>query len=195
MRTNHILFIAIKKITADRAKSHCQGFRLNPDSGFFALSAVVQQMGLGVKVFLLLITFSLINCGKTDTPAPAVVVPVSELIKKTWVPQTVQENGTVVYTKGAASNIRAGYTNFQLSLSGSSTAILTEFDGNIFTGTYELQGDTKLILRNLNPQPSGSGGTIEYSITKSTATNLDLNRTSTSLKTGGSTNGYALVTK
>jgi hypothetical protein len=148
-----------------------------------------------LPILALLITFSLTNCGKTDTPAPAVVVPVSELIKKTWVPQTVQENGTVVYTKGSASNIRAGYTNFQLSLSGSSTATLTEFDGNIFTGTYELQGDTKLILKNLTPQPSGSGGTIEYSITKSTATNLDLNRTSTSLKTGGSTNGYALVVK
>jgi hypothetical protein len=143
-------------------------------------------------IFIILI-FAIFSCGKTDTPAP--VVPVSELIKKTWIPQTVQENGTVVYTKGAASNIRAGYTNFQLSLSGSSTATLTEFDGNIFTGTYELQGDTKLILKNLTPQPTGSGGTIEYSITKSTATNLDLNRTSTSLKTGGSTNGYSLVVK
>ena len=145
------------------------------------------------KVFALLTAFSLLNCGKTDTPAP--VVPVSELIKKTWIPQTVQENGTVVYTKGAASNIRAGYTNFQLSLSGTSTATLTEFDGNTFTGTYELQSDTKLILKNLTPQPSGTGGTIEYSITKSTATSLDLNRTSTSLKTGGSSNGYALVVK
>lgn len=119
----------------------------------------------------------------------------SELIKKSWIPQTVQENGAVVYTKGAASNTRAGYTNFQLSLSGASTATLTELDSNTFTGTYEFQGDTKLILKNLNPQPSGSGGTIEYSITKSTATNLDLNRTATSLKTGGSTNGYALVMK
>jgi hypothetical protein len=145
------------------------------------------------NITLIILIFAISSCGKTDTPAP--IVPVSELIKKTWIPQTVQENGTVVYTKGLSSNIRAGYTNFQLSLSGSSTATLTEFDGNIFTGTYELQGDTKLILKNLNPQPSGSGGTIEYSITKSTATNLDLTRTSTSLKTGGSTNGYALVVK
>ncbi len=145
------------------------------------------------NIVLITFIFAIFSCGKKEDPAP--FVPVSELIKKTWIPQTVQENGTVVYTKGAASNIRTGYTNFQLSLSGSSTATLTEFDGNTFTGTYELQGDTKLILKNLNPQPSGSGGTIEYSITKSTATNLDLNRISTNLKTGGSTNGYGLVVK
>ena len=44
------------------------------------------------KVFALLMAFSLLNCGKT-TPAPVVIIPVSELIKKTWIPQTVQENG------------------------------------------------------------------------------------------------------
>jgi hypothetical protein len=80
-------------------------------------------------------------------------------------------------------------------LSGTSSASLTEFDGNTFTGTYELQGETKLILKNLNPQPTGTSGTIEYSITKSSATNLDLNRITSSLKTGGATNTYALVVK
>lgn len=142
------------------------------------------------NITLIALIFAICSCGKTETPTP-----VSELIKKTWIPQTVQENGTNVYTKGASSNIKTGYTNFQLSLSGTSSASLTEFDGNTFTGTYELQGETKLILKNLNPQPTGTSGIIEYSITKSSATNLDLNRISTSLKTGGTTNTYALVVK
>jgi len=142
------------------------------------------------NIILITLIFVICSCGKTDTPTP-----VSELIKKTWIPQTVQENSTVVYTKGASSNIKMGYTNFQLSLSGTSSASLTEFDGNTFTGTYELQGETKLILKNLNPQPTGTSGTIEYSITKSSATNLDLNRITSSLKTGGATNTYALVVK
>jgi hypothetical protein len=142
------------------------------------------------NIILIIFIFAICSCGKTDTPTP-----VSELIKKTWIPQTVQENGTNVYTKGATSNVRVGYTNFQLSLSGTSTASLTEFDGNTFTGTYELQGETKLILKNLNPQPTGTSGTLEYTITKISATNFDLNRITTSLKTGGATNTYALVVK
>jgi hypothetical protein len=145
------------------------------------------------KIFLGIILISIIgfvSCKKTAT-----VTPVSELIKKSWTPQTVREGSTTVYTKGGTGNIRAGYSSFVLNLSSPPSVSLTEFDGNTFTGTYELQGDTRLILKGLNPQPTGSGGTIEFTISSATATNLELSRTTANQKTGGTINSYSLVVR
>lgn len=126
------------------------------------------------------------------------VVPLSEKIAKTWTANIVKEGSTVVYTKGASSNVKPGYTSFKLALSnpsGSRTATLTEVDGNTFTGTWELSADEKkLILRNLNPQPTGTNGVIEFTINGDvTDTQLNLTRTAASLKTGGTINDYQLT--
>ncbi len=126
------------------------------------------------------------------------VVPLSEKIAKTWTVGTVKENSTVVFTKGGASNVKPGYSAFKLVLTnanGTQTATLTEVDGSTFTGTWELSSDEKrLTLRNLNPQPTGTNGVIEYTINGDvTDTQLNLTRTAASLKTGGTINDYQLT--
>lgn len=140
------------------------------------------------KIAILLFTcsFFIFSCGKDKT------VPVSEKIKKNWVANTVKEGTAIVYTKGAASNTKPGYSSFQLRLVASPSATLVEFDGNTFSGQYELVGDTKLILKNLSPAPTGTGGTIEFNIDSITDSQLILTRTTPSQKTGGTTNIYTL---
>ncbi len=140
------------------------------------------------KIAILLFTcsFFIISCGKDKA------VPVSEKIKKNWVANTVKEGTAIVYTKGAASNTKPGYSSFQLRLVASPSATLVEFDGNTFSGQYELVGDTKLILKNLSPAPTGTGGTIEFNIDSITDSQLILTRTTPSQKTGGTTNIYTL---
>ena len=120
------------------------------------------------------------------------IAPLSERIAKIWIPNVVREGNSLVYTKGATNNIRAGYTNFRLDLSSPTSVILREFDNQSFTGQWELQNDTKLILKNLTPQPTGTNGTIEYSITAFADSDLKLTRTTASPKTGGSVNSYEL---
>lgn len=139
-----------------------------------------------IAILLLTCSFFIFSCGKDKT------VPVSEKIKKNWVANTVKEGTAIVYTKGAANNTKPGYTSFQLRLAASPSATLVEFDGNSFSGQYELVGDTKLILKNLSPAPTGTGGTIEFNIDSITDSQLILTRTTPSQKTGGSTNIYTL---
>ncbi|AFK02361.1 hypothetical protein Emtol_1212 [Emticicia oligotrophica DSM 17448] len=120
-------------------------------------------------------------------------VPVSEKIKRSWAANIVKEGSTTVYTKGAASNTKPGYSSFTLNLLFAPNVTLKEADGNSFTGQYELIGDTKLVLKNLSPVPTGTGGTIEFTINSVTDTALDITRTSASQKTGGTINNYNLV--
>jgi hypothetical protein len=123
------------------------------------------------------------------------VVPVSERIKKTWTANIVKEGSATVFTKGAASNTKPGYSSFTLNLLIAPSVTLKEADGNTFTGQYELVGDTKLVLKNLTPVPTGTGGTIEFTINSVTDTALDITRTTASQKTGGTINNYNLVTQ
>ena len=119
--------------------------------------------------------------------------PLSERIAKPWTAETVREGSATVYTRGAANNTVAGYTNFRLTLNSTGTATLTEFDNNTFTGQWELIGDTRLVLKNLNPQPTGTAGTIEYTINAVEDFKLTLTRTTASAKTGGTINQYVLT--
>lgn len=128
-----------------------------------------------------------VACKKTT------VAPVSERIAKAWTANIVKHGSTTVYTKGSTSTI-AGYSSFRLNLSSATSVSLTEFDGNTFTGQWEVSADEKtLTLKNLSPQPTGTGGTISYSIVTIEDTKLNLVRTSASQKTGGTINDYALV--
>ena len=137
--------------------------------------------------FLSVVTlFSLLTgCGGSKAP------PVSERIAKVWTARTIDENSQTVYTKGGTSNVR-NYANFKLDLSTAPTVKYTEFDGNTFTGQYSVPTDTRLILTNLNPAPTGTNGTIEFTIDGISDTELKLTRTTASQKTGNTTNKYTL---
>jgi len=119
--------------------------------------------------------------------------PVKEVIAKKWTAKQVDENSTVVYTKGATNNIRLGYTQFLLDLSSPTSVTYREFDANEFTGTWDVVNNEKLVLNTLTPQPTGSNGTLEFTITSASETELVLTRLTASGKTGGSTNKYTLA--
>jgi hypothetical protein len=140
-----------------------------------------------IAILLFACSFFIFSCGKEKT------VPVSEKIKKNWIAGTVKEGTAIVYTKGAANNTKPGYSSFQLRLLAAPSATLVEFDGNTFSGQYELVGEKKLVLKNLSPAPTGTGGTIEFTIDDITDTQLILTRTTASQKTGGTINTYTLT--
>ncbi len=146
------------------------------------------------NLILLLLAIVIFACKKSgSTPAPTpTVISVAEKIKKSWTANQVTEAGTVVYTKTGTTNTKPAYSKFKLDLSSASSAILTEFDGNVFTGTWEVSGTTTLTLKGLNPQPSATNGTIEFSISEASTTVLKLSRTTTSAKTGGVAVSYIL---
>jgi hypothetical protein len=146
------------------------------------------------KIGLLFLSLGLFSLSITSCQEK--VKPVSERIAKVWTPTSVKEGATVVYTKGGTGNIRAGYSNFSLNLSSSPSATLKEFDNNSFSGQFEAT-DTKLTLKSLSPQPTGTGGTIEYTIISinNEGTELKLTRTTPSQKTNGTTNEYTLVSQ
>ncbi|GAA4410851.1 hypothetical protein GCM10023187_35960 [Nibrella viscosa] len=125
---------------------------------------------------------------------PKALTPINQLIGKVWKAQSVKENTVTVYTEGASSNVRPGYTRFRLDLSRPDKAILIDIDGRTTTGTWSLSTDNqRLILENLEPKPSATIGTIEYYILGTpTATDLQLQRTAESRKTGNSVNEYVL---
>jgi len=136
---------------------------------------------------LLALTTLFVGCKRTP------VVPVSDKISKAWTARKVDENSTTVYTKGNATNVRPGYSNFRLDLSSKTSATYVEWDGNRFTGTWSVPTDTKLVLSGLTPQPTGSNGTIEFTITNLSDSEVVLTRTAASQKTGGTVNVYTLT--
>ena len=141
--------------------------------------------------FLALIALIGSSCGKSNSK------PVSEIIRKVWTVNTVKENNTVVYTKGGSNNIKTTYTKFRLDLSNAAqqTVRWTAIDDATFVGNWTISSDNKkLTLTNLQPQPTGSNGTVEFTINGSpTETQLNLTRTTPDPKTGNTTNEYQLV--
>lgn len=142
-----------------------------------------------IIAFLSVVTlFSLLmGCGKKK------VAPVSERIAKVWTAQKVDENNATVYTRGATANVR-NYSAFKLDLSSPPAVRYTDFDGatTTFTGQYSVPSDTRLVLTGLTPVPTGTNGTIEFTISNLTDNSVTLTRTTPSQKTGNSTNVYTL---
>ena len=102
----------------------------------------------------------------------------------------------MVYARGGSANSWPGYAEFRLNLttaSGVNKVMYTEWNGDKFEGEWELQGDSKLILKNLVPPPTASNGTIEFNITSLDDNKLVLTRTSASKKTGDTINSYTLT--
>lgn len=125
-----------------------------------------------LRVFISILCLSLIAACSKDDPSPTPVTPtplVSDLIKKVWSASNIQWDGNVQYDKAATSNLVAGYAQFKLDLTSSSSVSLTEYDGNKFTGTYSLSSDNKtLTLSSLKTsdgsEPTGTGGTLAFTI-------------------------------
>ena len=120
--------------------------------------------------------------------------PTSGKVMKVFTARVVDENGTTVYTRGATGNIRPGYGTFRLDMSDPNNVVLRDFDANTFVGQWLVPNNTQLTLVNLTPQPSGTGGTIDFVINSVTDTELVLTRTSVSQKTGGLIVKYTLTT-
>jgi hypothetical protein len=143
-----------------------------------------------------IITFllAIVAVGLLETGCKSKAKPLSEIIARAWVAQNVKEGSALVYTKGGANNQRPAYTNWRLDLSSPTTVTYKEFDGNSFTGQWEIKEGTSntLILKNLTPQPTGTNGTIEFTISSASESELILIRTTASQKTGGSLNTYTL---
>lgn len=135
----------------------------------------------------LLMTILVISCDHRAEPT-------SSLIMKVFTVRSVDENGTTVFTRGGANNIRPGYSTFMLDLSDANNVILREFDGTVFKGQWVIPNNNQLNLVNLTPQPSGTNGTIEFTINSITSTELVLTRKSASQKTGGLIVKYTLTT-
>ena len=141
---------------------------------------------LSAVLCLLVLATLFVGCKKTP------IVPTADRIAKAWTARKVDENSTTVYTKGGTNNVRPGYSNFRLDLSSKTSATLVDFDGNRFTGTWSAT-DTKLTLTGLNPQPTGSNGTIEFNLVVTSDNEIVLTRTAASQKTGGTINIYTLT--
>ena len=128
----------------------------------------------------------------TGCKKPPVVPPVSERIKNNYVAASVTEGGTTVYTSGGTSNSKPGYSAFRIDLSNPPAVRLVSVDGTISTGTYALVGETQLVLSGLNPAPTGTNGTITFTISELADGTVTLTRTTPDAKTGNTTNVYKL---
>lgn len=122
------------------------------------------------------------------------VDPVSKRIAKTWTARIVKHGSSIVYSRGNANNSNPGYENYSLNLSSAPNVRLTEVEGTIFTGNYEVPSDTKLILNNLSPEPTGTSGTLEYTIQSISEDGSEMVIAGTAYaKTGGTVNTYTLT--
>lgn len=140
---------------------------------------------------ILCFLFMLVGCiedHKNTTPQI-----LAQLAKK-FSAQSVDENNITVYTKGGASNIRPGYNKLLLDLTGPG-ATFRDFDNNTFVArVWTVTDNNKLTLTDLDPQPSGTNGVIEFSITSISDSQVVLTRLAASEKTGGQIVKYTLTT-
>lgn len=143
-----------------------------------------------MKKAIILLFLAVAGCAK-----PQITEDLSGQIGKVWKARQVKEHNTVVYTEGAAGNLRQTYVRFRLDLSVPKVVTLTEVNGDVIKGTWTFSTDQKrLILQSLNPKPTGSDGSVEYFIVKGPAgSELGLTRLTESRKTGNSLNEYDLV--
>ncbi len=119
--------------------------------------------------------------------------PVAERVKKVYTAQSVTENGTIVYSSGS-TGIKPGYSSYRLDLTAGSTFSLRDVDGTTFTGSYSVT-NTSLSLSGITPQPTGTSGTLNFSITSISddGKSMTLTANQTYAKTGNTTNVYTLT--
>lgn len=137
-----------------------------------------------ILAFALLVGIVSYGCKKSKTP------PISERIAKAWLAQSVKEGSVVVYTKGGTSNTR-DYSAFGLNLAASGTVTYKDFDGVTFTGQWDVTNNV-LTLKNLNPIPSETNGTILFDVISVGDNQLVIKRQTGNKKTGNTVNEYTL---
>jgi hypothetical protein len=122
------------------------------------------------------------------------VAPVSERIAKIYTASSVKENGSEVFNKTGTSNIKPGYGSYKMDLSSPPKVSIKDVDGGTYTGTYSVTA-TELTINGLTPQPTGTSGNLNFTITtlSDTGTELILTAKQTYPKTGNTTNVYTLV--
>jgi hypothetical protein len=122
------------------------------------------------------------------------VAPVSERIAKIWTASSVKENSTEVYKTGGTTNTKPGYSTYKLDLSAPPAVVIREIDGGTYTGTYTVTATT-LSIKGLTPQPTGTGGSLDFTITtlSDDGKSLVLTATTPYPKTGNTTNTYTLI--
>ncbi|WP_304235515.1 hypothetical protein [Jiulongibacter sediminis] len=120
-----------------------------------------------------------------------------ERIAKVWVARIVKENSTIVYSSGGSNNIKPAYSSYRLNLSSPPTATITEIDGQSYTGTYSVQGDSKIVISGISPEPTGTNGVLEFNINSITEDNTELvvQLSTPYPKTGNTTNEYTLISQ
>lgn len=138
-----------------------------------------------------LLPMLLLSANTFSCKSPEPTVP--EQISKTWIARTVKENNIVVFQKSSTGNSKLGYENYRLDLSIKDIARLTELDKSMFSGRWTLSSDNALLtLSELTPRPTGSEGSLQYQILSVSEKVMELRLTTTSIKTGGTTNEYLL---
>ncbi len=144
--------------------------------------------------YTLLLAFSAFFILLAGCKKPDAVIPTSDKVKRSYTASSVSENGTTVYSSTGSSSTKPGYSQFLLDLSSPPTARYRALDGTLFTGTYTVT-DTQIVLSGLTPVPTGTSGTITFTITDiGDGSAPTLTRTSADQKTGNSTNVYKLKT-
>lgn len=122
------------------------------------------------------------------------IAPVSERVAKTWSARIVKHGSSIVYSRGGTSNTSPGYSSYSLNLASAPNVRLTEVEGTTFSGNYELPTDTRLVLTNLSPEPTGTSGSLEYTIQSITDDGSEMVIVGTAYaKTGGTINTYTLT--
>ncbi len=121
------------------------------------------------------------------------VVPISSRIAKVWSASSVKENNVEVYKTGAITNTKPGYLNYKLDLSTPPNVTIKEVDGGTYVGKYTVT-DTKITITGLTPEPTGTSGSLSFTITSFTETELILTADQDYAKTGGKRNIYTLIT-
>jgi hypothetical protein len=163
---------------------------------------ILIKVGQTILALFVGVMLSSAGCEKKTTPAPITPTTpttpatptVTERMNKTWKVTLVKEDAAVVYTKGVTTSLRMGYADFILNLSSLSASKLTAVDGNTFNGTWSISADGKtLTLLGLTPEPTGTGGTIAYSIDNLTDTVLKMTRNSVNKKTGAAKTEYEMT--
>jgi hypothetical protein len=146
---------------------------------------MMRKINFLLLAFILLGTLQIIGCKKKNDPLSP-----NELIQKSWVAKEVKENGSKVFDSGMPTHT-VNYSKFKLEFLNATDVRLTELDGTVATGKWSLNGPA-LSLTQLTPEPTSTGGKIDYSSVSVTATELKITRSGTNAKTGQSNTEYVL---
>ncbi|MBO0950298.1 hypothetical protein [Fibrella forsythiae] len=150
-------------------------------------------------LFVLLVSLFLSSSCKVNDPSDVSKKKqiLDGLTGKSWKALRVQEGSVTVYQEGRSDNIYPGYRNYQLAFSSQNVSVtFTEYTGEVFIGDWtvtDTNSRTYLILRNLTPPPTSSGGTLEFEVNSFTDTQLVITATKPNLKTGNTINVYTMV--